>query len=90
MSDTFCGDVRNYSHLKPGMFVEVIDHHIIASELPPIGSICKITRTYRGRLVINARAQTGHVLSGNSMEYRVVPSIVKLKGVAKFLKEKQL
>ena len=90
MSDILFGDVRKYSHLKPGMLIEIINHHTMASELPPIGSICKIILTSYGRLVINARPQTGYVLSGSFMGYRVVPSTVKLKGVAKFLKEKQL
>ena len=90
MSDILCGDVRNYSHIKPGMFVEIIDHHVMTSELPPIGSICKIILTSYGRLVINARPHTGYVLCGSFMDYRVAPSTVKLKGVAKFLKEKQL
>ena len=90
MSDILFGDVRKYSHLKPGMFVEIIDHHVMTSELTPIGSICELTLTSYGRLVINARPQTGFVLSGSFMGYRVVKSTVKLKGVAKFLKEKQL
>lgn len=88
----YCGFIDSHSDIRPGMFVEITGvEPTYYCSYPPVGSVVPVTTNGENRRpVLDCRDYDLGLRTGYGLKYVVVATKVKLRGVAEFLKERNL